>query len=73
MRQVAVSGEMQKLGLGRILVQKTEEFAKQRNFTEMVLNARISALGFYLKMGYEVIGLPIEEIRIPHQKMRKSL
>ena len=73
MRQVAVSANLQKLGLGRILVEKAEEFARKLKYSEMVLNARISALDFYLKMGYEVLGLPNEEIQIPHQKMRKSL
>ena len=73
MRQVAVSGNLQKLGLGRILVEKAEEFARKLKYSEMVLNARISALGFYLKLGYEELGLPNEEIQIPHQKMRKRL
>lgn len=73
MRQVAVAPEFQRQGLGRRLVAFSEDFAKSKGFKAMVLNARDTAIEFYLRLGYEAYGEPFEEVTIPHQAMRKSL
>jgi predicted GNAT family N-acyltransferase len=39
----------------------------------MVLHARETAVPFYLKLGYEVVGGQFEEVGIPHFKMEKKL
>jgi predicted GNAT family N-acyltransferase len=39
----------------------------------MVLNARDTAIPFYLHLGYELVGEPFVEVGIPHRKMRKAL
>ncbi len=73
MRQVAVSQNIQKKGIGSLLVHASEDFAKKRGFTEMVLNARETAVPFYEKLNYTKIGERFEEVNIPHFKMKKDL
>lgn len=73
MRQVAVDFNSQGLGIGRRLIEYAEEKSKQLGYGEIILNARQSAIPFYLKLGYEPYGELIEEVSLPHQKMRKRL
>jgi predicted GNAT family N-acyltransferase len=73
MRQVAVAGEMQGEGIGRAMVERSEEIARERGFREMTLHARESAVPFYERLGYDRIGERFEEVTIPHWAMRKGL
>lgn len=71
MRQVAVDSDVQGTGIGRQLVAECEAKAKKMGFTEIILSARDTAVPFYLKLGYEIVGEPFVEVNIPHRKMRK--
>ncbi len=73
MRQVAVSPEAQGLGIGRSLVESSEELARSRGFTRMTLHARTTAVPFYLRLGYDKVGEEFEEVTVPHWEMQKSL
>ncbi|MEO5929221.1 MAG: GNAT family N-acetyltransferase [Candidatus Kapaibacterium sp.] len=73
MRQVAVAEEMQGKGVGRALVERSEEIGREKGFREIILNARETAVPFYDRLRYERIGERFEEVGIPHWKMRKSL
>jgi predicted GNAT family N-acyltransferase len=73
MRQVAVAPNTQRTGVGRALVRYSETFALDRGYTDFVLNARDTAIPFYLNMDYQSIGEPFEEVGIPHRKMVKKL
>lgn len=73
MRQVAVVDSMQGRGLGRKLVAFSEQVALARGLTEMTLNARMTAVPFYLALGYESVGDEFIEVSIPHLRMRKTL
>jgi len=73
MRQVAVAAEMQGRGIGRAMVLRSEEIAREHGFTEMTLHARETAVPFYEALGYERVGERFEEVTIPHWSMRKSL
>lgn len=73
MRQVAILENRQGQGIGKKLVKFSEELLIQKGIKEIVLNARKTAIPFYLKLGYEITGEPFEEVRIPHSKMRKIL
>ena len=42
-----------KQGIGRILIQKIEEFAKKMKFKKLVIPASITACEFYHNLGYE--------------------
>ena len=73
MRQVAVSNDWQRKGVGAKMVVFAEALAIKNGFVEMVLNARDSAIPFYLSLGYEINGQGFEEVGIPHHAMRKNL
>jgi predicted GNAT family N-acyltransferase len=73
MRQVAVAEKMQGKGIGQLLVQFSESFAKKKGFVTMNLNARKTAVPFYLKMNYTQVGEEFTEVTIPHYRMVKQL
>ncbi len=73
MRQVAVKENHQGKGVGRKLVEFSEEFAKQEAYTKMTLHAREVAKDFYLALDYKIVGEQFEEVGIPHYKMEKLM
>lgn len=73
MRQVAVDPSHQGKGVGRLLVEYSEIIALQSGFEAIVLNARETAVPFYLSLGYQTEGERFQEVGIPHFKMRKSI
>ena len=73
MRQVAVSPEWQGKGVGRKLVEASEELGRQYNVHKITLNAREVAIPFYSKLAYLTVGEPFEEVGIKHLKMEKYL
>lgn len=73
MRQVAVRQDHQGKGLGAAMVRESEIAARYHSFKRMILHARETAVPFYLKLGYEVVGEPFVEVGIPHRKMEKAL
>ncbi len=73
LRQMAVSPEVQRLGIGRLLVGKAEEVARQQGCQRMELHARAHAVGFYEKLGYQVEGASFQEVGIPHRRMCKFI
>ena len=42
-----------KQGIGKMLIQKIENFAKEMKFKKLVVPASITACEFYHKLGYE--------------------
>jgi len=73
MRQVAVRHDLQGKGIGRALVRESERLAIDRGFTVMTLNARLSALPFYERLGYTTVGPEFQEVTIPHRRMEKRM
>lgn len=73
MRQVAVDENHRGEEIGRQMVLYSEEYSKNSGYTTILLNARKSAVGFYEKLGYEMISDGFLEISIPHYKMRKYI
>lgn len=73
MRQVAVSPGMQGKGTGSRMVRFSEAWAKEQGYTLMELNARKTAVDFYLQLDYQIVGEEFTEVGIPHLKMMKSL
>ena len=73
MRQVAVDTPFQRKGIGERMVKMSEVLALKEGFTKMVLNARDTAIPFYQKLNYQVIGEPFTEVGIKHFKMDKNL
>ncbi len=73
MRQVAVDEPYQKSGIGTLLVEASEQYAKENKFQMMELNARDVAIPFYEKLGYKKIGEAFEEVGIKHFRMEKMM
>lgn len=73
MRQVAVAEQLQGRGIGKILVNYSEEFCKFRNYKQIVLNARDTAVAFYESLQYCKDEKPFIEVGIPHHYMWKNI
>jgi hypothetical protein len=73
MRQVAVDPTSQGQGIGKRLVQFSEEVARRAHAERVVLHARETAVPFYLALGYAIVDEPFTEVGIPHRRMFKML
>jgi len=72
MRQVAIDETYQEKGVGKALVLYSENFASEKGFSVITLHARKTAVTFYEKLGYEIVGDEFIEVTLPHFKMRKE-
>ncbi|NVY96698.1 GNAT family N-acetyltransferase [Lactobacillus sp. DCY120] len=73
LQRVAVSKEYRKRGLARQLLQKIEADAQKQGQGYLTLGAQDQAQGFYLKLGYQVLGVGFLDAGITHHQMRKIL
>jgi predicted GNAT family N-acyltransferase len=73
LRQMAVLNNLQGKGIGRALMQFAENIARDMGYKKIIMHARETAVGFYEKLGYEVVGEPFEEVTISHMNMEKML
>jgi len=73
LRQMAVQNNLQGKGIGASMMNFAETLARDKGFKKMVMHARKTALGFYEKLGYSVVGDEFTEVTIPHFVMEKSL
>jgi N-acetylglutamate synthase-like GNAT family acetyltransferase len=73
LRQMAVSKKQQHKGIGYSIMQFAENLARDKGFKLITMNARDTAIGFYQKMGYQVVGDEFIEVTVPHHVMQKRL
>ncbi len=73
LRQMAVSSNLQKKGIGATLMNFAENVARDKGYQTMVMHARKSAVGFYQKFGYSISGNVFYEVTIAHYVMEKKL
>lgn len=73
LRQMAVKAGLQGKGIGRVLMQFSENIARDRGNKKMIMHARKTAAGFYEKLGYKIVGQEFTELNIPHYNMEKQL
>ena len=73
MRQVAVSDDFQRKGVGKLMVEFCEKIAINNGMKKIELHARENAVPFYLSLEYKVLGNSFLEVNIPHYKMAKEL
>lgn len=73
-RYMAVDPEFQRRGIGRALTRALEKQAAHLGARMIVLHARESCIGFYERLGYELVA-PAHTLfgTIPHHEMRKRL
>jgi predicted GNAT family N-acyltransferase len=73
LKQMAASPNIQGKGLGLELLKHVEKFAIAKRYLRLFMHARKTAVGFYQKNGYKVVGEEFEEVGLPHFKMEKNL
>lgn len=73
LRQMAVADDYQGKGIGKMLIDFAEQTAADNGFNKITLHARKTAVPFYEKLGYWVIGDEFIEVDIPHYEMEKNL
>ncbi len=73
LRQMAVQNNLQGKGIGAALISFAETMARDHGYNKIMMHARITAVGFYKKAGYQVVGDEFIEISIPHYVMEKKL
>jgi predicted GNAT family N-acyltransferase len=73
LRQMAVDEQYRNAGIGGLMLRRAEETARADGYRQIVLHARKTALNFYAKYGYTVVGEDFTEVGIPHRLMKKTL
>lgn len=71
--QMAVTPEMAGRGIGARLVRELERRVREAGAIEVHMHARVSARGFYEKLGYSDEGETFSEVGIPHIRMRRRI
>jgi predicted GNAT family N-acyltransferase len=71
--RVAVLPSYRGTGAGLAIMHGLMNLAAERGFTEVYLNAQLSAAGFYERLGFRADGPEFDEVGIPHQRMRRSV
>jgi predicted GNAT family N-acyltransferase len=72
-RHVAVAEEHRGQGIGAGLMARAERIARALSARKMTLNARLTARGFYERMGYRAVSDIFTQVTIPHVAMEKTL
>jgi N-acetylglutamate synthase-like GNAT family acetyltransferase len=73
LRQMAVYEEWQGRGIGKVLVDAAENYAKDKGYSAIILHARKVSEGFYKKLGYDTTSSEFIEVGIPHVVMEKDV
>ena len=72
-RQIAVDGGCRGKGVGRELMLLAEQAVRTRGRQTVMLHARITARGFFEKLGYCATSGVFLEVTIPHIVLEKTL
>jgi len=73
LRQMAVRTDYQKKGIGGEILHFAEEVAGEKQYSVICMHARKTAIEFYKKFGYRIIGDEFTEVGIPHFEMMKKI
>ncbi|OWA36837.1 GNAT family N-acetyltransferase [Saccharibacillus sp. O16] len=74
MQRIAVRAAYRGQGLGRVLMEALETFARQDGFQRLVLDSQCQAEGFYHSLGYVTLpDEPFDDAGILHVRMEKKL
>lgn len=71
--RMAVLADWRGSGVGRAILEHLMAAARRAGLPEVVLNAQVSAIGFYRRFGYLEEGDEFMDAGIPHRRMRRSL
>lgn len=73
LRQMAVVPDKQAVGIGAALLAHLEDEARRLGYETITADARVSALGFYLKKGYVASGNVYDHVGLPHRLISKRI
>lgn len=73
LRQMAVQNNLQGKGIGASMMNFAELISRDKGYKKLIMHARETAVGFYEKLGYKVVGDKFTEVTIPHFIMEKKL
>ena len=73
LRQMAVQNNLQGKGIGASMLNFAETLSRDKGYKKLIMHARETAVGFYEKLGYNVVGNKFTEVTIPHYVMEKKL
>lgn len=75
LRGMATKTQFQGKGLGELLLESGFRTARDRSIDSIWANARDSALPFYLKNGFEIVGAGFIEgvTGLPHHRVRRAV
>ena len=73
LRQMAVQNNLQGKGIGASMMNFAEILSRDKGYKKLIMHARETAVGFYEKLGYKVVGNKFTEVTIPHYVMEKKL
>jgi predicted GNAT family N-acyltransferase len=71
--QMAVAKDLAHRGIGARLVRELERRVRDAGAVEVHMHARMSARGFYEKLGYSEEGEVFSEVGLPHVRMHRRL
>lgn len=71
--RVAVMADWRAKGLGRQIMLALMQEAQRLGHRDVALNAQVSAVPFYLGLGFKEYGEVFMEAGIPHQAMKRAL
>lgn len=71
--RIAVLSSYRSMGIGKVIVEKAEEYIKKIGGIEVTLSAQVRVQGFYKRMGYAREGEPYLDEYCPHILMKKTL
>lgn len=71
--RVAVLASHRGHGLARMLMQQMERLARKAGQSRLVLDAQLTVIAMYEKLGYQAHGPVFDDAGIDHRKMTKEL
>jgi predicted GNAT family N-acyltransferase len=71
--RMAVIASARGAGVGAAILQALIDAARERGDAAVVLSAQVSAVGFYLRHGFEPQGGVYDDTGVPHRAMRRTL
>lgn len=72
-RQLAIEGAYRGTGVGTELMKRAEQAILARNIRTVTLHGRVTASGFFKRLGYAARSDIFTEVTIPHIAMHKDL
>ena len=71
--RVAVLAEHRRSGVGTALMEGLHAIARDHGLPEVWCNAQMTAVPFYVRLGYRIVSEPFDEAGIEHVRMTRAL